>query len=298
MENRIIRKKRVFSAFLVLALLLCILQSDGYCKKQKTKKDEKKAETAQPVQLDKIIGDLAEVIAFNPIPVKGIGLVVGLPNTGSSECPPKIRDYLRQYIVTQVGSKGAVNPDAMIDSLDTAVVSVEGFIPPGASKYQPFDITVKALPNTQTTSLAGGRLYTSELKFVARVEETIEASKTLALAAGPVYIDSITAKSDPRSGIVLGGGKSMQDYQVTLAFYKSDFAAAAIVRNRVNQRFGKDVASATSPEVIYLSIPEQFKDKKERFIELVKSLYITTSAASEDAHINSLIKNLQTEKGG
>jgi flagellar basal body P-ring protein FlgI len=231
MENRIIRKKRVFSAFLILAVLLCILQSDGYCKKQETKKetkkDEKKAEAAQPVQLDKTIGDLAEVIAFNPIPVKGVGLVVGLPNTGSSECPPKIRDYLRQYIVTQVGSKGAVNPDAMIDSLDTAVVSVEGFIPPGASKYQPFDITVKAIPNTQTTSLAGGRLYTSELKFVARIEETIETSKTLALAAGPVYIDSITAKSDPRTGIVLGGGKSMQDYQVTLAFYKSDFAAAA-----------------------------------------------------------------------
>jgi len=294
MENQIARKKHVFSVFLLLAILLCILPSESFAKKQKKSKD-KKAETPPPVQLDKTIGDLAEVVAFNPIPVKGIGLVVGLPNTGSSECPTDIRNYLRQYILTQVGKKNPVNPDMMIDSKDTAVVIVEGFIPQGAAKRQAFDVVVKTLANTQTTSLAGGRLYTTDLKFVARIEDVVQSSKTLALAAGPVYTDNISdPKPDPRGGIVLGGGRSMQDYQITLALFKPDFQAIAIIRNRINQRFGKDVASATSPELISLSVPGEFRDKKERFIELVKSLYVTAAAESEDAHTAWLIKNLQT----
>jgi len=296
MGNQITRKKHVFSALLFLTILLCVLSSDSLAKKQKSK-DKKKTETPQPqpVQLDKTIGDLAEIVAFNPIPVKGIGLVVGLPNTGSSECPQQVRDYLIQYIMTQLGPKN-VNAERMINSLDTAVVVVEGLVPPGASKYQPFDVTVSALPNTQTTSLNGGRLYTTELKLIARVDESIESSKTLALAAGPVYIDNLAqTKPDPRAGRVLGGGRSLQDYQVMLAMLKPDFQTTAIIRNRINQRFGRDVASAASPEIIYLSVPRKFKDRKERFIELVKSLYIATAAANEDAHINSLIESLRTD---
>ncbi|MFA5292258.1 MAG: flagellar basal body P-ring protein FlgI [Phycisphaerae bacterium] len=294
MENQITRRKHIFSVFLLLAILLCILPSESFAKKQKKSKD-KKIETPPPAQLDKTIGDLAEVVAFNPIPVKGIGLVVGLPNTGSSECPTDIRNYLRQYILTQVGKKNSVNPDMMINNKDTAVVIVEGFIPKGAAKRQAFDVVVKTLANTQTTSLAGGRLYTTDLKFVARIEDVVQSSKTIALAAGPVYIDNLSdPKPDPRGGIVLGGGRSMQDYQITLALFKPDFKAIALIRNRINQRFGKDVASASSPELISLSIPRDFRDKKERFIELVKSLYITAAAVSEDEHTAWLIKNLQT----
>jgi flagellar basal body P-ring protein FlgI len=279
----------------VLAIII-LTSSLAVCAEHKKKsKDAKKIE-APPVEvrLDKTIGDLAEIVAFNPIPVKGVGLVVGLPNTGSSECPQQVRNYLLQYIITQLGPKN-VNAERMINSLDTAVVLVEGFIPPGASKYQPFDVTVSALPNTQTTSLNGGRLYTTELKLVVRIDESIETSKTLALAAGPVYIDNLTVKKpDPRNGLVLGGGKSIQNYQITLALLKPDFQTAAIIRNRINQRFGRDVASAVSPEIIYLSVPDEFKNRNPRFIELIRSLYITTAAANEDAHINSLIENLRT----
>ena len=279
----------------ILAIIILTSSLAGCGEQKKKSKDAKKIE-APPAQarLDTTIGDLAEVIAFNPIPVKGVGIVVGLPNTGSSECPQQIRDYLLQYIIAQLGPKN-VNAEKMINSLDTAVVLVEGFIPPGASKYQPFDVTVSALPNTQTTSLNRGRLYTTELKLIARVDDSIESSKTLALAAGPVYIDNLaTTKPDPRNGFVLGGGKSIQSYQITLALLKSDFQTAANIRNRINQRFGRDVASAVSPEIIYLSVPDEFKNRKTRFIELVKSLYVTTAAASEDEHINSLVESLRT----
>ena len=296
------KTRNIYKIFLVTILLFSLAAGGESQKTKKQKKTkEQKTQAPQEIKLDKSIGDLAEVIAFNPIPVRGIGLVVGLQNTGSSECPPAIRDYLRQYIQTQVGRQKVVNPDAMINSKDTAVVSVEGLIPAGAVTQEAFDVRVKALPNTQTTSLAGGRLYTTELKLIGMVEETIAASKTLALAAGAVYIDNITPvpKGDPKpdqlSGFVLGGGKVIQNYQILLAIFNPDFRIAAIIRNRINERFGRNVATATSENTIYLSLPENFKYKKTRFIELVKSLYITSTAAAEDKQINSLVEKLQTE---
>jgi flagellar basal body P-ring protein FlgI len=159
MKTQIFRKKHVYLMVALFAIVLCILQSDGYGKKRKNKKKDQKAEVPQEVQLDKTIGDLAEIVAFNPIPVKGIGIVVGLAGTGSAECPPAVRDYLRQYIITQVGDKQLINPDRMINSTDTAVVIVEGYIPAGAVQQQPFDISVKALANTQTTGLIYNRTY-------------------------------------------------------------------------------------------------------------------------------------------
>jgi hypothetical protein len=277
---------------------LCIPQSDCFGKKAKTKKEDKKIEAPKPppLQIDKTIGDLAEAMSYNPILVKGIGIVVGLSNTGSSDCPPAVRDYLRQYILTQVGQRKTVDADMMINSRDTAVVLVEGFILPGAVRQEAFDVRVTALPGTQTTSLEGGRLYTTDLKFVSKVEEVITSSKTLALAAGTVYIDNIAEpKPDQRTGFVLGGGRVTQKQQLMLAIYKPDFGTVALIRNRINERFGKDTAIAASDSIIYLNLPERFNDRKVRFIELVKSLYIGTTAVAEDREIFSLVESLKKD---
>ncbi|OQA00592.1 MAG: Flagellar P-ring protein precursor [Planctomycetes bacterium ADurb.Bin401] len=283
-------KTRKVSAVTIIGLLLiCVPFSQAAAKKKI--KDKKTNATPESVQLDRTVGDLAEIVALRPISVKGIGLVVGLSGTGSSECPPATREYLQKYILTQVGRKDLINPDTMINSIDTAVVSVEGVIPAAASKYQSFDITVKALPGTQTTSLAGGRLYTTDLKFVTRVEETMESSRTLAYAAGPIYIDNLKdSKTSATTGIVLGGGKVIEDHQITLALFKPDFKAAAYIRNRINQRFGKDVANAVSESVINVTVPPFYKNKKARFIRLVRSLYI---ASLEEQRINNLVEELR-----
>ena len=291
-------KTRNIYKILLVTILLFSLAGCGESQKSKKQKKskEQKTEAPQEIKLDKTIGDLAEVVAFNPIPVKGIGLVVGLQNTGSSECPPAVRDYLRQYILTQVGRREIVNPDMMINSKDTAVVFVEGLIPAGTVKEEAFDVRVQAMPSTQTTSLTGGRLYTTDLKLVGQFEEAIATSRTLALAAGAVYIDNITdPKPSPLSGFVLGGGKSIENHQILLALFNPDFRIAAIIRNRINGRFGRNVATATSENTIYLSLPENFKYKKARFIELVKALYVTSTATAEDNQINLLVEKLQTE---
>jgi hypothetical protein len=276
----------------ILAGTMLLLTGCEGSHKKKTAK-----EPNEPTKLDKTVGDLTEIVASNPIPVKGVGLVVGLAGTGSSECPAATREYLRKYIITQVGRKDLVNPDVMINSMDTAVVIVEGTIPPAATKYQAFDVTVKPYPDTQTTSLVGGRLYTTELKFMAKIADSLETSRTLAYAAGPVFIDSLAdSKTNAKSGIVLGGGKVIEDYPITLSLIKPDYRAAAYIRNRINQRFGKDVANAVSDSVINISVPEDYKDKKAKFIMLIKSLYIASAATNEDIRINQLIVELKNSK--
>jgi flagellar basal body P-ring protein FlgI len=116
--------------------------------------------------LGETIGSLVKVIAPEPIPVNGFGLVVGLEGAGSAECPPEVRAYLRQYILKQLPAKSEFNVDEFINSSDTAVVSIEGLIPAIASRNQYFDVRVAALPSTQTTSLDGGRLLKADLRML------------------------------------------------------------------------------------------------------------------------------------
>jgi len=279
-------------AIVLIGLMLLVGGCEGA---QKKSKDKKAPEVNEPTKLDRTIGDIAEVIANQPVPVKGVGIVIGLSGTGSSECPAATREYLRKYILTQVGRKDLIKPDTMINSIDTAVVIVEGTIPPASTKYQPFDVTVKPFPNTQTTSLVGGRLYTTDLKFITKVDDSIETSRTLAYAAGPIYIDSMPdSKTSAKSGIILGGGKVIEDYPITLSLIKPDFKAAAYIRNRINQRFGKDTANAISDRIINITVPAGYRDKKAKFIMLVKSLYIASDAPHEDARINQFIEELKT----
>ena len=147
---------------ITLFLLIFAIGCGGPAGSSKTKQGSKKGQKTDVNDLGPTIGSLVEIFATEAIPVKGYALVGGLNGTGSSECPPQIRTYLEKYILQHVsGTK--VNIDEFIKSPDTAVTSVDGIIPPAASKNERFDIRVSALGGTQTTSLAGGWLYGADL---------------------------------------------------------------------------------------------------------------------------------------
>ena len=78
-----------------------------------------------------------------------------------------------------------------INSPNTAVVEIFGTIPTLAAKGEPFDLLIAPLPGTQTTSLAGGRLYTTELSALERFFGYGQYSKTVALGSGPVFINKL-----------------------------------------------------------------------------------------------------------
>jgi hypothetical protein len=243
--------------------------------------------------IDDTIGMYAEIFASDAIPVSGYALVGGLNGTGSSECPTQIRTYLQKYILQHL-SGAKVNVDDLISSPDTAVVIVEGMIPPAASKNQRFDVRVTALPGTQTTSLEGGWLYGVDLFEVRQGGAGI---KPFATAEGPVFTDSaIPGSQDPRIGYVLGGGTVIEEYKVNLALRLPDYRVVSQIRNRINDRFGYEIAVALAPGSIELRIPTKYLEAKGRFIQLVRATYLVGSPDLTEKRIMTHIEKLASSK--
>lgn len=245
------------------------------------------------INLGTTIGSLAEVFALRAIPVEGYGLVGGLNGTGSSECPVQIREYLKQYILQQLDEE-KVNVDALISSHDTAVVLVQGVMPTVVPKNELFDVTLAALSGTQTTSLEGGWLYSTELKAAGGFGIAI---KVLATAKGPVFIDTLSSKKpNKKAGYILAGGKVLGEYKMNLGLRRPDYKTASLIRNKLNERFGDGTARAVSPSQIELQTPDGYRKQKERFISIVKAIYLTETPAATRERIRTFVKELVVSK--
>lgn len=245
------------------------------------------------VDLGPTIGSLANVLVPEPMAIEGYGVVAGLRGTGSAECPPQIRAYLKRHVRKQFTSSG--NPagsdiDKYISSLETAVVFVEGVIPAIPSKNQYFDVRVTALQGTQTTSLEGGVLFSTELK---RPGSFGISTDVLADAEGPVFTDKINATgTNPKIGYVLGGGKVLDEYRIILALHEPDFRMANNIRNRLNGRFGNGTARAVLPGRVEVIMPGRYKNRKRRFISLVKAMYLTQEPEITAERIRTIVRRL------
>ena len=246
------------------------------------------------VNLDNTVSDLARVVESPATTVRGFGIVAGLFGTGSAECPPELRQELEKYIWQQLPKAGTLSPRQFINSLDTAVVEIIGVIPPMATVGQSFDVVIRPLSSTQTTSLSGGQLYTTDLKEISHLTQFNQYAKTVARAQGPIFTGGST---DPNAApwYVLGGGYPLSDVNVSLLLNEPDFKAAGAIRNRINERFGAKIANAVSAGEIQLFIPDKYRDDKMRFLTMIRQLYLAEQPALKQQRIDTLIGKLQTE---
>ncbi|MHC4206994.1 MAG: flagellar basal body P-ring protein FlgI [Planctomycetota bacterium] len=243
-----------------------------------------------PAELGATIGSLVSILVPEPLPVEGFGLVVGLKGTGSAECPPQIRSYLRQYILRQLPAKTRIDVDKFINSPNTAVVSVQGVIPAIASKNQYFDVRVGALPGTQTTSLNDGRLFTSELRMSGSLRAN---TRILADVEGPVYIDKIENTGiDNKTGYILAGGKVLDEYKIILSLNEADFGMVNQIRNRINGRFNDAAAKAVSPDRVEFIVPPKYIEQKQRFVSIIAAMFLTQEPAINSKRISTYVKGL------
>jgi len=221
--------------------------------------------------------------------VRGYGIVTGLGERGSRECPRRIREALitemrkRYGLGLRTRGLGHLDPAELIDSLDTAVVAVHGEIPAASLKGTHFDVLVEALDRTQTVSLEGGHLLECDLRLyrLAGTGAVLEG-KVLARAFGPVFVESFdeqagsAAGANPRRGYVIGGGVSLEDRRVRLGLAQPGYALATRIQDRINERFGfsPKVADAVSPGQVNLIIPERFRGRESRFLQVLMHLYL------------------------
>ena len=258
-----------------------------------------------PPILQGTIASEAILDGYNPVVVHGYGLVVGLDGTGSSDIPPAVRAHMiamaaRRGIGSESSGWGSLSPEALLDMVDTAVVVVEGVIPPAATAHRRFDVRIFAYPTSATTSLEGGRLFTTELVPVNRPDlgrrilppTGSRTPAALATAVGPLFINPF---ADPtafgaddinrRTGLILNGGTVIKDIPLKLRLITPSHAKASIIQNALNTRFRQEpgqrdpTARGQSDESIVLTVPPSFVDHTEDFVELVRHTTIRQAGA-------------------
>ncbi len=277
--------KRKIICLIIALLIVCSVWG---CKKYKLRGKGRK-QLAATVDLGQTIGSVADVAFTELIPVGGYGLVSGLNGTGSSECPPQIRAYLRRYILAQMAGQ-EMNIDEFINSHDTAVVRVDGIMPTTGLKNQAFDVKVTALPGTQTTSLRDGWLYSTEL--VISMNFAI-SSRTLATAKGPVFIDTTDVVNTSRKiGYILAGGMVLNEYKISVTLSNDNYVMISHIRNRLNELYSEAGATAVSPRRIELSAPAKYKTEKQKFVSIVKATYLGQTPEITEERIKTFVREL------
>ena len=272
--------------YLILTCLALVLSGCG-----DKPKVNKPVEQKPSIRLNNTVGYFCELYAPGDIAVEGFGIVAGLHGTGSAECPTVIREYIIKYIQQMLGDTNRLEAIRMLNSRDNAVVRLYGQIPAGSKKGEKFDLFVESFPNTQTTSLSGGNLYTCDLTSKARLG--VAGAKILANGSGPVYIDYQSEGQDNlRRGVVIGGGQFLENNKLYLELKEPSYQLAAIIRDRINERFGEKTAVAKSAQIVDLTLPREFKDKYQKFGKLVNTLYLPENDNSEQMRVDILVKNL------
>lgn len=243
------------------------------------------------VDLNTTIGNLAEIYHFNALHVRGFGVAAGLNGTGSSECPPALRAELEKYIRQQLPKAKGLSPRQLLDSPNTAVVEINGTIPPFAERKETFDLLVFPIDRAKTTSLDGGYVYTTPLKERSSFVRYDQYAKIFATAQGQLFRNTLDDENASQ-WYLLGGGSVENEASVSLVLKKPSFEAANAIRNKINERFGPQTAAAVSPSEISLKIPVRFQHQKERFLQMVLRLYLSNNELLVNRHMEQLVDNL------
>ncbi|TVQ32660.1 MAG: hypothetical protein EA376_04665 [Phycisphaeraceae bacterium] len=231
--------------------------------------------------------------------ITGYGVVVGLNGTGSADVPASVRSVLeremsRRGVGRESVGMGWTSPSRMLDDPNTAVVLVQAVVPPGAPAGSRFDVLVTALPGTATTSLEGGRLWTTDMRGGLTLPGGPD-TPSLARASGDIFInpfaDPASSGEDAinrRSGRVLNGGEVTRSRELILVLDNPSHARARSMVAAINTKFPSDstvdrgqTAWGLNSEQIEISVPARYSDDTEEFLELLMSTRVDTSFPEE-----------------
>lgn len=273
--------------------------------------------TTGPTWLRGTVGSMAFLRpgSDRPLVVENYGIVVFPPGTGtgSSEVPQAIR----QRLINDLRKKGigspqmrakapdylkpffSLTPAQFLDSHDTAVVKVRGLIPPGATAGTRFDLVVQAHEQTQTTNLASGTLWTTELGVMG-LDTRINYTRPLANGYGAMYIDPTDDETPAdrrlefrRTGVVVGGGTVREARRIELLLNQPSWQRSRTIANRINERFGLNqdripIAQPQTDVVIRLNIPPRWAGKTDTLLELISHLWVQGGEGFEAAKARDL----------
>jgi hypothetical protein len=235
----------------------------------------------------KTLGDMTTVGNANPVPVAGVGLVVGLNGTGGEPAADGYRTMLEDYL----HKRGVRNVKQILASTDCALVLISGVIPAGARKGDRFDLEVQIPPRSKATSLRGGTLKECELKTYNSTHrlnpgyqgpEELLLGHTVGIGEGAILAGLGEGDEEVRlkHGRIWNGGRTKIDVSLSLVLNPEDqlTSQAVLVSNRVNDTFAPSVSNLPGHELarpqdkmtIDLRVPPQYRLNIPRYLRVVR----------------------------
>lgn len=266
-----------------------------------------------PAYLRGTIGSLARLRpgTERAVLVNGYGIVVNLNGTGSTNAPPA----LRQALINQMKKYGlgsarmdtlSMTPERVLADPNTAVVRIDGFIPAGASPGLRFDVIVTAV-DSQTTSLAGGTLWTSTLG-VNGAGQAFKFLHEQATAHGPIYDNPYhdgdgSGESEEfgrQQAMIVAGGKVTAPRDLELVLNQSSYTRSRAIADRINERFGKTtdpkpLAKPVTDQLIKIYVPERFQADPAGLIDLIMHQFMQTGPDFEAQQARRLLNVLEQQ---
>lgn len=263
---------------------------------------KKKRADAPPPKVEETVGNLAYVVSSGEIKLEGVGLVVGLENTGSD--PPQ--SSYRQKLLEEMRKAGVENANRVIADKSTAMVIVRLRVPVGVTPRDRLDVEIELPPASGTTSLAGGFLLDTRLREVMIAGGGPKDGQELAMAHGSVMIGSEAKPDDPKVGRVLGGGRCKKElpYNLVIKENRKSFRTAKMLEDAVNGRFyhvegvdQKGAATAKTDQFLVLKIPRVYHFNQPRYFQVVKLVPMVDTPELRALRMEKWGKDLLEPKG-
>jgi flagellar basal body P-ring protein FlgI len=248
------------------------------------------------------IGDYVAVNGMQPRVIRGVGLVVGLRDTG--EDPPA--SVYRTMLLEDMRRRDVQNPNEILQSTKTALVIVTGYVPPLIRKGDRIDISVQLPPGSQATSLAGGRLIECELIEQGYVDGQVLEGHTLGKAEGHILVstrDDVTSVMTQRSGVIPGGAVYIGDDEDLSLYMRPDYRnwrIAQRIAQQIGRRFdGYDdggqrvpLAEAQTDYRIRLTLDDQYRDYPDRYLRVIREIRLSEQPVEQSIRMQSLQEKL------
>jgi flagellar P-ring protein precursor FlgI len=231
------------------------------------------------------IRELSEVRGARGNDLIGVGFVVGLSGTGDSS---QSSIAAQERVLESLGFDVTSLSD--LASANSAMVIVTTTIPAFAKEGTRIDVQVASL--SDATSLEGGTLLLTQLKFPGATNETVYA-----IAQGPISVGGFNVDASGGTGVrnnhVTSGRIPMGAYverevpstitdghRIVLLVKRPDFGVANSIQNAVNKKYDEQTAMAFGAGAVRINIPQDKLNNLTAFIAELQDTRVTTRLPS------------------
>ena len=250
----------------------------------------------------------ADLEGYGNAIASGYGIVVGLDGTGSGDIPIPVRTALEHEAAKRVEDTRIDNPNdlkinELLNSKNTAVVIVEGLIPAGATVGTKFDLIVRSLPGTSTTSIESGVLWSTPLRIQPVGAGPRDALDPVGFGRGDIFINPFaeaTRNADGTSrtsvnklvGRVLNGGTMIDNMKLFLHLRTPSYSRCRAITDAVNARFPRQSGQALptavpvpgqADERVQITVPPTWYGISDQFVEVLMHTPIFQAGAEARA---------------